>query len=232
MELARFAGPHLSDATQRIMQVLDLWAEPVPGSWERGMDSQLLRTSYRRGDFGNPHSGEHAIEHEILSQLGDIRCLERVVVDGINAMPLTRDRSGGRRGNVEADLLLLVQREGIYHLVNCEVKHSANNCWYAAIETLRQLKLLHLVTAARQLFHNRNPHLTLPAEIPIMGLVVAPACYYTQPGQKTNVLPHAMQLLSEFTAATGVLAHLATWDKESKAIRKFSPQKLWGEAQL
>ena len=226
MELAKFSGPHLREATQRITQVLDLWAEPVPGFWKRGMDQQLLGKRYRRGDSNSRRSGEHVIEHEILSQLEYVRCLEGDAVDGINAMPLARDEFGGRRANVESDLLLLVQEENTYKLVNCEVKDFSNNCWYAAIETLRQLKLLQLSTAARGLFHSRNRHLTLPPEIPIIGLVVAPARYYTQPGQNANVLPHAIRLLSEFTAHTGFEAHLATWEKDSKAIRKFNPPNL------
>jgi hypothetical protein len=218
-----FAGPHLMEPAGRITEVLDLWAEPVPGSWERGVDAQLLGTRYRRGDVDSPHAGEHSIEYEILSQLEVVQCLEGVVVDGINAMPLTRDETGGRRGNVEGDLLLLVEKDGEYRLVVCEVKDSANTCWYAALESLRQLKLLHLSITARQLFHHRNRHLTLPTGIPIIGLVVAPARYYTQPGQKANVLPHTIRLLNEFTAKTGVEAHLATWDAQLKAIRRFCP---------
>jgi hypothetical protein len=221
MDLARFAGPHLTEPAQRIKQVLELWDAPVPGSWERGIDDQLLRTRYRRGDVDSPHAGEHSIEHEILSQLEAIRCLDGNLVDGINAMPLTRDETGGRCGNVEGDLFLLREKGGMYQLVVCEVKSSANTCWYAAIESLRQLKLLHLSTAARQLFHHRNRHLSLPAEIPIIGLVVAPEQYYRQPGQKSNVLPHTIRLLNEFREKTGIEAHLAAWDASLRVIRKF-----------
>ena len=221
MEPATFVGPYLRDSDERIKKVLELWDAPLPGSWLRGIDNQLLRARYRRGDVDNPHAGEHSIEHEILSQLEEVTCLDGRVVDGINAMPLARDETGGRRGNVEGDLFLLVKKNDAYHLVVCEVKHSANTCWYAAIESLRQLKLLHLSTAARQLFHHRNPHISLPVEIPVIGLVVAPQQYYTQPGQKANVVPHAIRLLSEFRDKTGIEAHLAVWDARSRVIRKF-----------
>jgi hypothetical protein len=164
--------------------------------------------------------GEHTVEHEILTQLEEVRCLDGSVVDGINAMPLSRDEKGGRRGNVEGDLFLLVKKDGQYQLVVCEVKHSANTCWYAAIESLRQLKLLHLSTAARQLFHLRNPGLCIPAEIPVIGLVVAPEEYYTQRGQKGNALSHTLTLLSHFRDKTRIEAHLAVWDLDSRSIRK------------
>jgi hypothetical protein len=224
MELARFSGSRLSEPARRIHDVLKLWDVPIPGQWERTIDDQLLGPRYRRGDVESPHPGEHSIEHEILSDLEAVRCLDGSVVDGINAMPLTRDATGGRRGNVEADLFLLVKKGDSYHLVVCEVKDSSNTCWYAAIESLRQLKLLNLNTAAHQLFHCRNSHLSLPAGIPIIGLVVAPERYYSRPGQNSNSLRHTIALLRDFTAKTGIDAHLATWDSNSKIIEKFSPR--------
>ena len=223
IDLAEFDGPYLTEPAQRIKDVLELWDVPIPGSWERGVDDQLLKARYRRGDADSPHAGEHSIEHEILNNLEAVRCLEGNLVDGINALPLARDEAGQRRGNVEGDIFLLVEKAGIYHLVVCEAKFSANTCWYAAIESLRQLKLLHLSTAARQLFHRRVTHLSLPAEIPIIGLVVAPEQYYSEPGKKRNVLPHTIRLLDEFTAKTGIEAHLAVWDTHLKVIRTFRP---------
>src|SRR5207253_1543043 len=95
---------------EKIQQALQLWDAPIPGTWERKIDNQLLRARYRRGDVDNPHPGEHSIEHEILSECESVRCLDGSVIDGINAMPLTRDARGGRRGNVEADLFLLVRK--------------------------------------------------------------------------------------------------------------------------
>ena len=95
------------------------------------------------------------------------------MMDVINAMPLSRDETGGRRGNVEADLLL-VETAGNYALVVCEVKDGA-------VENLWQLKLIHLNAYARRLFYLRAPQLSLPDNIPIIGLVVAPEQYCNQP---------------------------------------------------
>ena len=213
--------PHLPEPQARIQRVLDLWDEPIPGSWERGFDTQLLGDRYRRGDFNRPHGGEHTIEHEILcGHFTTVRCLEGKVVDGINAMPLARDERGGRLGNVEADLLLLVEKTGSYHLILCEVKHSANTPWFAAIENLRQLRLFHENAAARQLFHRRNPGLILPERLEARGLVIAPEEYYSAPGQKANVVPYATALLRGFAEKTGIGVYLAVWDPNSSSIRK------------
>jgi hypothetical protein len=222
LDLARFTGGHLAEPGQRIKEVLELWDTSIPGAWERSIDDQLLGARYRRGDIASPRAGEHSIEHEILSQIETIRCLDGSLVDGINAMPLTRDETGGRRGNVEGDLFLLMVKDGNYHLVICEVKHFANDCWYAAVESLRQLRLLHSSEAARRLFHNRNSRLYLPAKIPIIGLVVAPEQYYTQSGRKANVLSATTGLLREFRDKTGIEMHLAVWDAKKKVIKKLS----------
>jgi len=221
-DLATFNGPHLPEPASRIQRVLDLWDEQIPGSFVRGgVDAQLLGPRYRRGDFAQPHPGEHMIEHEILfGHFRDINCMGGRLVDGINAMPLARDEGGGRRANVEADLFLLLEKAEAYHLVLCEVKHSSNTPWYAVIENLRQLRLLRHSPTARKLFHQRNPNLVLPTDLPMIGLVVAPAEYYSQPGQKSTVLPHVRTLLGMFTAKTAIDVNLASWDANASAIRR------------
>jgi hypothetical protein len=218
MDLAEFHGPHLPDPERRIREVLELWDLPVPGMWERGVDPQLLGARYRRGDILAPRAGEHTIEHEILNSLDDVRCFGGRLIDGVNAMPFIRDSRGGRHNNVEGDLFLLAEQSGAYRLLICEVKDSSDTCWYAAVENLRQLRLLHDGSVARRLFHDRVKHLTLAEELPLTALVIAPALYYSQPGKKGNATRHATRLLREFTAKTGIAAHLAVWDASSKTI--------------
>ena len=105
----------------------------MPEPCERGTDRQLLTERYSRSDIAAPHAGEHSIEHEILNNLKDVRCLGGTVVDGINAMPISRDDGGtARRGNVEADLFLLVENAGSYQLVICAASTptgSSANSW-------------------------------------------------------------------------------------------------------
>jgi hypothetical protein len=139
-------------------------------------------------------------------------------MDGINAMPLVRDAGGGRRCNVEADLFLLIESAGKYQLAACEVKHCSGTPWYAAIENLRQLKLLLSSRSARRLFPDRNPNLALPEEIPCKGLVIAPAAYYVKPGQSKGVASHTRELLQQFKLRIGLDLALAVWDSSRKSI--------------
>jgi hypothetical protein len=160
------------------------------------------------------------IEHEILCQhFDEVRCLgDGCLVDGVNAFPLVRDSGGGRNGNVEADLLLLVRCARDYRLVVAEVKHSANNAWFAAVENLRQLKLLISGEDAGQLFRQRNPALDLPANLGITGLVVAPCSYYSQPGQKANSIGAARMLINTIRAEADLDVRLSVWDTQQRTI--------------
>jgi len=72
--MARFHGSTLPDAENRIQQVLELWDQPIPGKWKRGIDLQLLGgVRYRRGDLHAPHQGEHAIE-----RMRQTKCMDDV----------------------------------------------------------------------------------------------------------------------------------------------------------
>ena len=211
-ELMEYSGPNLPDPDVRINKVLDIWNVSVPDGWERGHDPQLLGSRYRRGDIGKPHAGEHTIEHDILVKyFGRVDFLGHEVIDGINAMPLAQDVGGGRQGNVEADLLLLLKKNGRYAITICEVKNTSNNPWYAIVENILQLKLLQLSSSARDLFKKRNPSLLLSTEITIMGCVVAPGDFYNHTGQKANARPHAERLIKQFCTLTGLPACLAVW---------------------
>jgi hypothetical protein len=213
---SRLAGC-AGDCPNRIERVLSLWNDPVPAGWERGIDPHLLTNRYRRGDLKEPRPGEHAIEYEILCRSFDrVQCFGRRLVDGVNAIPLVRDSGGGRSGNVEADMFLLIDRDGLYELAVCEVKHSADDPWFAAVENLRQLRLLFHSKKARNLFLHRGH--SLPPDIPAIGLVVAPAAYYERAERKGNSLQDAKSLLRRLRAQTGTQASLAVWDSQREII--------------
>lgn len=213
MTIAKHSGPSIFDVTRRIDHLLQLWKEPIPGQWERGADSQLTGGRYRRGNLYTARRGEHVIEYEILHRHFErITCEGHNLTDGINALPLVCDSGGGRRANVEADMLLLGEQRGNYRLFLCEVKVESNNAWYATVESLRQLKLLLCSRESRGLFACRNPSLELPSEIPVTALVVAPTLFYSSRGQKANAVAPAFELLARFNSEFGIDAKMAIWD--------------------
>ncbi len=216
---AKYQGHYVPDVDGRINTLIDLWRVPIPGNWQRTIDTPLLGQRYRRGDVGAPRSGEHRIEYEMLDDpLTNLRCMGAKVVDGINAMPLVRDEAGGRNANVEADVMLLLH-DGRYHrLALLEVKDGANNPWYAAVENLLQVKLLSTNPEQRRLFHARQ-RVALPQEdLPVVGLVVAPLAYYRSPGQKSLAVQPAQRLHDRFRRELGVDLHLAIWDATARTV--------------
>lgn len=216
---AKYQGPNVPDVDARIKALLDLWRVPVPGNWQRTIDSQLLGPRYRRSDVGAPHNGEHRIEHDILADpIADVRCMGAMAVDGINAMPLARDETGRRSANVEADVLLLLRDSRRHRLALLEVKYGADNPWYAAVENLLQFKLLSANREQRRLFHARQPGVLPDEDFPVVGLVVAPLEYFQSPGQKSFAVQPAQRLHDRFRREYGVDLHLASWDAAARTV--------------
>jgi hypothetical protein len=219
---AKYQGRNVPDVEARINALLGLWRVPVPGKWQRTIDPQLLELRYRRGDVGAPHNGEHRIEREMLADpIADVRCMGAMVVDGINAMPLVYDETGGRSANVEADVLLLLRDGKGHRLALLEVKYSADNPWYAAVENLLQVKLLSANREQRRLFHARWRVALLDEDLPVVGLVVAPLEYYLSPGQKSLAIQPAQRLHDRFRRELGVDLHLATWDAVARTVSAY-----------
>lgn len=220
LALARYPGSRVPDVSERIERLVTLWRQAIPGPWKRGLDVQLLGRRYRRGDLISPHDGEHSIEHAILcAHFERVSCLGGVLVDGINALPLVRDQFGGRAGNVEADLLLLLKSENDYRIVVCEVKDKSDTPWFAGIENLRQLRLLSESEETLKLFTSRNPNLTLPSYIPVTAIVVAPSDFYRHAGKKANAVIPTKALLSRFREEFDVDIRLAVWEAAANQVR-------------
>jgi len=219
ISLAQYDGAFVPDVNSRIERIISLWSEPIPGSWRRGIDPQLLGPRYRRGDVGAPHPGEHSIEHAILcTEFDQVRCFGGPLLDGVAALPLVRDAGGARRANVEADLLLLTGDGGSHRLFVCEVKSESNNAWYGVVENLRQLRLLLSSGNGRALFEGRNSSLQLGSEVPVIGLVVAPLGFYSAPGRKSNAVAPTLRLLATVCGKFGVDAQLAVWNPTTLTI--------------
>lgn len=231
MELANYQGPSIPDAPDRIEQLISHWQEPIPGQWQRGVDSALLVQHYRRSDVNQPHPGEHKIECEILSKHFDlISCYGGKLIDGVNALPLVKDAKGGRAANVEADMLLLTERDGVHRLFLCEVKHQSNNAWYAAIESLRQLRLMLSNPESRNLFARRNSTSSLAADLPVTALVLAPDSFYSSAGKKANAVKPTLELIGRFKLEFNLDVRLAVWDCSQQEIRDWDVSKQLNEA--
>jgi len=233
MLLANYDGPRVPDVPMRIEQLVRQWQEPIPGSWQRGVDMQLHGKRYRRSDIEAPNPGEHTIEHEILCRhFEQVSCFGNSVLDGVNALPLVRDARGGRAANVEADMLLLTKGGEDHRLFLCEVKAESNNAWYAAVENLRQLRLLMSSPESRGVFFHRCPTFSLPADIPVTALVLAPYLFYSSRGKKANSVEPALKLLARFTSEFNVDVRLAVWDPKLSNIKSWVDWRLTGKAEV
>jgi hypothetical protein len=224
MELARFEGRTLSDAPERIDNIVKLWDRRIPGdNWKPQPPKRLSGARYTRGNVAAAEKrlGEHAIEYAILSPdplTNPTMCLGRKLIDGINAVPLAKDVGGGRIGNVEADLLLLVENDVHgYELQLVEVKAASNNAWYAVVELLRQLKLLSENPAMANLFESHRGVTEGAGNLLVTGVVLAPPDFFDASGQKKNAVEHARTLISAF-APKDLHVELATWNGISRAM--------------
>ncbi len=226
--LAEYRGRLVPDVEARIASLLELWRKPLPDvDWRRERDARLLdpQRRYTRGNggIGEVRPGEHAIEYEILAPLPVetvTHCLGERLVDGVNAVPLSRDPGGGRSGNVEADMLLLTADGHEHRLVLAEVKAQSQTAWYAAVANLRQLKLLTASPASRRVFHIRLPELELPEALPVTAIVLAPKDFYAAPGAQSAAVAPTEELLGRFRDEIGVDASLATWDPDGRVIER------------
>jgi len=223
--LASFQGPHLPDPESRIEQVLAFWEQPIPGKWQRdrGWDTDKWKESpYRRRDLNAPRAGEHTMEREILiNQRGKITLLGAELLDGVNALPLCCDFIGGaRRGNVEADLLLLSHGADGYRLVLCEVKASSDDPWYAAVESLRQMRLFLSSPAAQSLMVERGSLPADAANVAVTGLAMAPAAYFSANGKKGNALAPARRLFERMRRHYDIDMRFAVWDAARSTIHE------------
>jgi hypothetical protein len=223
MSLASFAGPSVPDAAYRVDALSRLWDGAVPGTWKRSINDlparlKLGKPRYSRGNAGLPRNGEHRIESDILSWVPSrLTLLGRTVTDGVNALPLVKNPGRHRQANVEADLILFTESTVGRHGWICEVKHAANNAWYAAVENLRQLKLAHESEWVSQFCENRVG----PLAASLNGLVVAPESFYASDGQKRGCL-HAVGLLAARLLKDGKpLVQLATWHSARQAVEVY-----------
>jgi hypothetical protein len=213
-ELGEFQGRELPEPQIRIGKVLELWQAPIPEPWMRSeadTRQRLLGPRYTRKDGKVPNPGEHPIEYEILQTHFDrATYLGRPLLDGVNAYPLVKDSAGGRKGNVEADLVLLAGPVDSASILVGDVKVTDGNPWTALVQNLRQLRLFTANLECARLFNRRGVTANM---VHICGGVIAPKTFYSKRGQKANTLPCARRLSESMLRAHKVRAELLVWDQ-------------------
>lgn len=222
--IAAYTTEDLPDPDVRIRLALELWQEEVPTDGIRSYKNLPNRlrnlphsNRYARSNADRPKRGEHVIEDAILCE-GAVKFEDGAAMfDGVNAFPLSIDPGGGRKSNVEADLLLLIQRKGTETIVAAEVKVGSNNPWYALVENLRQLRLLYAGQAAQSFFSNRRDKAGALTST-FGAMVIAPREYYEKEGQKGNSMKHALSLISAFRKQLKVDLSLVQWDPGARTL--------------
>jgi hypothetical protein len=230
-DLADFGGPNLDDEEwqRRINEIIRLWSEEPPGDWRRRLATNfkvrgLLAPGeiYRRGDDECPNTGEHQIEKDII--FNRITCFsdEYSFEPVVNAFPCAMDNiGGGRRANVEVDLLGILKVEGAIHPLICEIKtgkKGSKNPWYAAVENLRQLRLFIDNEDNLKCIKEKRGDASMTFVAPV-GVVVAKPGYYTAKGQKINSMEPTRKLLKQLQAQhKDARVVLAKWCKNCKRI--------------
>jgi hypothetical protein len=222
LELGRYTGRDVPDVDERSAAIEALWDEPVPGGeWKRGPDKRILDPAQRycrTHGAGNRPRGEHAIEHDVLRET-PLACFGQPLVDGVNAVPLARDSGGGRSGNVEADMLLLVGEGDRRRQLLVEVKDNANDAWFALVENLRQLRLFADSEHAQAILRSRRPELGLADDLPLEGVVLAPLAFFTGRGRKAAAVEPALELARRLQPKARI--HLATWDPDARVVAEW-----------
>jgi hypothetical protein len=222
--LAHFEGVAPPDAAARTDALIRLLHEEVPGIWRRSLEGMPRRlqspnSGYSRGDAAHPHTGEHDIESAILGSIPTaLTIFGRRVTLGRNALPLVLDPGGGRKNNVEADLLLLCSDELGCRGWICEVKDEANDPWSAMLQNLMQLKLAHhspWITAACERWWGG------PLDAPFTGVVIAAESFYRAAGRKSQSLDAVYSTLSRITAEGLPVVQFATWHADRAAIARY-----------
>lgn len=209
MSLARYTGREVRISTGGLSGCAHCGARRSPSGWQRPLDARLIDRGrrYLRA-HGSGHAkpeSEHELQYQILppdpAEVATY-CFGERLVDGINAVPLTRDAGGRRADNVEADMLLLVEHAaGGYRLLLVETKASSNNAFFAGVENLRQLKLFGASQSARRIFEERRPELGHP--LPVTGVILGLGSFLDARGAKERAVKPAEQLLQTINDSFG-----------------------------
>jgi|GEM_PF-6088019 len=210
----RYTGAQIPENTlpSRIKSVLNLWSLEIPLTWERRNWAFLKQRGFRRRDIQNPQP-----EHKLEKKLFDFP--EWEVTGGTRSMrlyPQLNEISFGKYkgGQRKIDVLALLEIAGKSTPLAIEMKgESTNNCWFAVVENLQQLKLLHKYP--KHLLAS-NPLLKPFERLPLsqsQGMVLAPPQFFNANGQKQNSFHQAKQLIRALRKELAITILLTAFNK-------------------
>jgi hypothetical protein len=209
----RYTGTQISDKAlpSHITSVINLWNMEMPVAWERKNWTFLRQRGFRRGDHQNPQP-----EHKLEKKLFDLSVWE--VKGGTLPMhlyPELNEISFGNRGDgqrkIDVLALLRVGDKTIPLAIEMKGK-STNNCWFAVVENLQQLRLLRSYPLSHLAL---NPWLKPFQQPPLghsWGMVLAPSPFFAAKGQKTNSFRQSKELIRRIRKGLGINILLATFN--------------------
>jgi len=210
----QYTGAQISKQAlpSRIESVTSLWNMEMPLGWERENWAFLKQRGFRRGDEHSPQP-----EHKLEKDLFDLPTWQ--VKGGTISMklyPELNEISFGNQGDGQRkiDVLALLEIEDRTTPLAIEMKgKSTNNCWFAVVENLQQLRLLHSYPQSR-LALNRwlKPFEHLPLS-QSWGMVLAPPPFFDAKGQKQNSFRQAKELILALRNELGIIVLLAAFNK-------------------
>jgi hypothetical protein len=212
-EARRYDGVEIprSGLQYRIDQVIGLWAMELPSAWERDKWTFLTQRGFRRGDGANP-TPEHKLEKRLFNRRRwkiTSRCSSMHLFPELNEISFGNQRGGQRK----IDVLAILKSDEQSRPLAIEMKGSrTNNCWFAVVENLQQLRLLHSYPQYRLANSSwLSPFENLPLSRS-WGMVLAPLPFFTAPGQKVSSFRQAQCLMSALKERCGVTILLASFN--------------------
>lgn len=157
-----------------VESVMDLWSMTnVPTGWER--QTWRMGMGYRKRSKNGTDRGEQNIERMFLGAKNQIN-LHRLK-QGRSSCPIlalyhNMPMANQRRGQVIADAFAVLEFKGRFQPLAVEIKWDANDCWFALVENLQQIKML------RRNVRYLNSFINIPDSKGVWGMVLAPSKYY------------------------------------------------------
>jgi hypothetical protein len=133
-----------------------------------------------------------------------------------NHLPLTVYRPGQAYPDAVGMITL---KNGEVHTLAIEVKVSDNDCWYATVENLKQIKLLRAnLPYQKRLLQNVNVLPTATRIYGTWGLILAPESFYSGSEKRKRAFERTESLINTLTETTELRVILGVWDNKKQSI--------------